>query len=153
MRARFFTLKGQNEEMLRAIFGTLPLLGLSGLLMSIYISLALVKRGRFRKHSKIFVGAVGNMTVGIAAVMTFGICCGLGVDITPISQVVPFLLLGVGVDDMFVMCVLSCLIVRFKTLLFGKSSSVAHHIGCTHYAVILAIVCHEIASAAYRLHW
>lgn len=102
VRARFFTLKGQNEEMLRAIFGTLPLLGLSGLLMTIYISSALVKRGRYRKHSKIFVGAVGNMIVGIAAVMTFGICCGLGVDITPISQVVPFLLLGVGVDDMFV---------------------------------------------------
>ena len=53
-------------------------------------------------HSKIYVGAVGNMIVGIACVMTFGICCGIGVDINPISQVVPFLLLGVGVDDMFV---------------------------------------------------
>jgi predicted RND superfamily exporter protein len=32
----------------------------------------------------------------------FGICCGLGVMVTPISQVAPFLLLGIGVDDMFV---------------------------------------------------
>lgn len=101
-RARFFSLKGQNIEMLRAIFGTLPLLGLSGVLMSGYITLALGKVGSERRHSKVFVGMVGNCAVGISTVMTFGICCGLGVVITPISQVVPFLLLGIGVDDMFV---------------------------------------------------
>lgn len=101
-RARFFSLKGQNVEMLRAIFGTIPLLGLSGLLMSAYITLALGKVGKERRHSKIYVGMVGNCAVGIATVMTFGICCGLGVVVTPISQVVPFLLLGIGVDDMFV---------------------------------------------------
>ena len=101
-RARFFSLKGQNIEMLRAIFGTIPLLGLSGILMSGYIALALVKVGTERRHSKIYVGMVGNCAVGISTVMTFGICCGLGVVVTPISQVVPFLLLGIGVDDMFV---------------------------------------------------
>ena len=101
-RARFFSLKGQNVEMLRAIFGTIPLLGVSGILMSAYITLALGKVGKERRHSKIYVGMVGNCAVGISTVMTFGICCGLGVVVTPISQVVPFLLLGIGVDDMFV---------------------------------------------------
>jgi predicted RND superfamily exporter protein len=101
-RVRYFTLQGQTDEMLRAIFGTLPLLGLSGLLMIMYIAVALGKRGADRKHSKIFIGMVGNMIVGIGCVTTFGLCCGLGVSITPISQVVPFLMLGIGVDDMFV---------------------------------------------------
>ena len=128
-RARFFSLKGQNQEMLRAMFGTAPLLGLSSvqtpgsiclslsamahnarvlcvthrcILMSLYITLALGKVGQERRHSKIFVGMCGNCVVGIATVMTFGISCGMGVIVTPISQVVPFLLLGIGVDDMFV---------------------------------------------------
>ena len=72
------------------------------ILMSLYITLALGKVGQERRHSKIFVGMCGNCVVGIATVMTFGISCGMGVIVTPISQVVPFLLLGIGVDDMFV---------------------------------------------------
>ena len=88
--------------MLRAMFGTAPLLGLSCVLMMSYITLALGKMGNDRRHSKIYVGMVGCSAVGISTVMTFGICCGLGIVVTPISQVVPFLLLGIGVDDMFV---------------------------------------------------
>ena len=102
LQVQFFSLAGQNREMLRAMLGAMPLLGFSIIMISCYLAVALGKFNEQVRHSKIFIGVAGCSLVGMASVFTFGICCGFGVMVTPISQVAPFLLLGIGVDDMFV---------------------------------------------------
>ena len=63
---------------------------------------SLGKWGDKARYSKIHVGLVGTFNVVLSTVIAFGMCCAMGIMLTPISQIVPFLLLGIGIDDMFV---------------------------------------------------
>ena len=49
---------------------------------------------------------IGVASVGLAVVISFGVCSALGVFFGPVHNILPLLLLGLGVDDMFV--VLQC---------------------------------------------
>lgn len=49
------------------------------------------------------LGSMGLFSVGMAFVCACGICSLLGVKYGPIHTSLPFLLMGLGVDDMFVM--------------------------------------------------
>ena len=49
------------------------------------------------------VGLVGTCSVCLSTTNAFGICSMLGVSVTPISQIVPFLLLGIGIDNVFIL--------------------------------------------------
>lgn len=44
----------------------------------------------------------GILSIGMAIVCSFGICSALGLFYSPLMSVLPFLMLGIGVDDMFV---------------------------------------------------
>ena len=44
----------------------------------------------------------GVLSIGMAIVCSFGICSALGLFYSPLTGVLPFLILGIGVDDMFV---------------------------------------------------
>ena len=52
---------------------------------------------------------VGVSVVGQAILASYGLCFYLGVAYGPIHPIIPFLLLGIGVDDMFVIIQVSCL--------------------------------------------
>lgn len=49
---------------------------------------------------------VGLLCVGLAFLSSCGLCSILGIPYGPVHTSLPFLLLGIGVDDMFV--ILSC---------------------------------------------
>eukprot|EP00240_Pyramimonas_obovata_P002581 CAMPEP_0118947786 /NCGR_PEP_ID=MMETSP1169-20130426/46651_1 /TAXON_ID=36882 /ORGANISM="Pyramimonas obovata, Strain CCMP722" /LENGTH=761 /DNA_ID=CAMNT_0006894069 /DNA_START=130 /DNA_END=2412 /DNA_ORIENTATION=+ len=49
----------------------------------------------------------GILSIGMALVAAYGLCVGVGLMFTPLMSAMPFLLLGLGVDDMFV--IIHCL--------------------------------------------
>jgi len=72
--------------------------------MFLYISLSL---GKFRDplRSRFGLGLMGICIVVCSIGISFGICVGiLGIEVTMITlEVVPFLILAVGVDNMFIL--------------------------------------------------
>ncbi len=48
------------------------------------------------------VAAVGILSSLLAYVSSYGLCCMFGLNVTGIHNLLPFLLLGIGVDDMYV---------------------------------------------------
>ncbi|XP_033117037.1 patched domain-containing protein 3-like isoform X2 [Anneissia japonica] len=51
---------------------------------------------------KVYIALSGVTTVGLAVVVSIGFGSYLGLIYTPVHSILPFLLLGIGVDDMFV---------------------------------------------------
>ncbi|XP_045159868.2 patched domain-containing protein 3-like isoform X1 [Mercenaria mercenaria] len=51
---------------------------------------------------KIFLAMSGLLSIGMAIIFTYGVGLGTGIMFGPIHQITPFMLLGIGVDDMFV---------------------------------------------------
>ncbi|KAJ3640245.1 hypothetical protein Zmor_003554 [Zophobas morio] len=51
---------------------------------------------------RLLLGAIGLMNVGMAFIVGCGICSLFGVSYGPVHTSLPFLLLGLGIDDMFV---------------------------------------------------
>lgn len=45
---------------------------------------------------------VGVSVVGVAILSSYGLCFYVGIFYGPVHPTIPFLLLGIGVDDMFV---------------------------------------------------
>lgn len=48
------------------------------------------------------MSVLGVSVVGQAIMASYGLCFYLGVFYGPVHPIIPFLLLGIGVDDMFV---------------------------------------------------
>ncbi|XP_075971511.1 patched domain-containing protein 3-like [Anticarsia gemmatalis] len=85
----------------QAMFDELDKLFLGIMLMFIYIQFAL---SRFNwLQIRLTLGSVGLLCVGLAYVSAVGWCSILGISFGPIHSSLPFLLMGLGIDDMFVM--------------------------------------------------
>ncbi|KAL7301622.1 hypothetical protein TKK_0005631 [Trichogramma kaykai] len=54
-------------------------------------------------RSKPWIGFFGNVSAGMATVSAFGLCCFIGIDFIGINLAAPFLMIGIGIDDTFVM--------------------------------------------------
>ena len=54
-------------------------------------------------RSKPLIGFLGFFTSVLATLAGFGLACYLGVEFIALNLAAPFLLLGIGVDDTFVM--------------------------------------------------
>ncbi|XP_043269886.1 patched domain-containing protein 3 isoform X2 [Venturia canescens] len=54
-------------------------------------------------RSKPWLGLLGNVSAGLATVSAFGLCMYLGVDFIGLNLAAPFLMIGIGIDDTFVM--------------------------------------------------
>jgi Niemann-Pick C1 protein len=49
-----------------------------------------------------FLSLTGIASVAMAIVVSYGLCSAFGVFYGPVHSILPFLLLGIGIDDMFV---------------------------------------------------
>ena len=68
--------------------------------MFVYATLML---GKFNcVHQRSGLAVAGFMGVIMGIVVSYGICSAFGVFFGPMHSVLPFLLLGIGLDDMFV---------------------------------------------------
>ena len=69
-------------------------------LMFIYTLVSLGKHNRV--EHKLYLAAAGIMSVFFGVIFGIGISLALGFPYTPITGILPFICLGIGIDDMFV---------------------------------------------------
>lgn len=84
-----------------AMFHELDKLFLGIMLMFIYIQFALSRCNWL--EIKLTLGSVGLLCVGMAYITSISWCSIIGIPFGPVHSSLPFLLMGLGVDDMFVM--------------------------------------------------
>ncbi|CAK1545868.1 unnamed protein product [Leptosia nina] len=84
-----------------AMFQEMDKLALGIVLMFFYILIA-VSRCNWLEV-RVTLGSVGLLGVGMSYVTAVGWCSILGIPFGPVHSSLPFLLMGLGVDDMFVM--------------------------------------------------
>ena len=70
------------------------------LIVFIYVMVMLGKLNCLEQ--RIYLSIVCIVGVAMGLIVSFGICAVLKLEFGPMHNVIPFLLLGIGIDDMFV---------------------------------------------------
>lgn len=83
------------------MFQDMDRLSLGITMMFIYIQLILSKFSWV--EVRFTLGSVGLLCVGMALLVACGLCSLMGIPFGPVHSSLPFLLMGLGIDDMFVM--------------------------------------------------
>jgi predicted RND superfamily exporter protein len=95
------TAQSLGNELSKVIGGDVVSLNIGLFLIVLYAILVL---GKFHPVlSRSALAFSGCVSVGLAIGGAYGIAGWTGVPQTPVTSVLPFLLLGIGVDDMFVL--------------------------------------------------
>ncbi|XP_066275211.1 patched domain-containing protein 3-like [Branchiostoma lanceolatum] len=88
------------DESRGTIEKNLNLLAIGYVILLGYATLSL---GQFNcTGQKIYVSLTGMVCVGLAVAGSIGVCSAVGAAYGPLHTILPFLILGIGVDDMFV---------------------------------------------------
>ncbi|GMH37538.1 hypothetical protein BSKO_05411 [Bryopsis sp. KO-2023] len=107
----FLSERSVQDELERESYTDATTVALSYLAMLIYVAIALSWTKQcpsqwldLAVHSRIFLALSGVLIVGCAVVGALGLCSWFGVKATLIiMEVIPFLVLAVGVDNMFIL--------------------------------------------------
>ncbi|XP_033738754.1 patched domain-containing protein 3-like isoform X3 [Pecten maximus] len=95
-----YTTRSFDDEGYGAVNADVNLLSTGFSLVMVYLILTL---GRFNLvHQKFYLSIAGLLSVGLAIGFAYGLAITCGVLYGPVHALMPFLLLGIGVDDMFV---------------------------------------------------
>ncbi|XP_050397303.2 patched domain-containing protein 3 isoform X1 [Patella vulgata] len=96
----FFATRSFGDEGGGAITGDVSLLSAGYFVLIIYVAVVL---GRFNQVEQgIYLALSGILCVGMSICVSFGLSSACGLEYGPLHSILPFLLLGIGVDDMFV---------------------------------------------------
>lgn len=89
----------QEESLSEALSGDLPLLSIGFVLLGIYVTFFLGDFHTVRSHMLLAIGAIA--TPGLALGVCFGLSSALGMFFGPVHQILPLLIIGIGIDDCF----------------------------------------------------
>ncbi|XP_052775684.1 patched domain-containing protein 3-like isoform X1 [Mya arenaria] len=95
-----YTARTFDDEAMGALSSDVNLLSIGFSLVFIYLSFSIGKYSWVEQ--KIWLAFSGLLSIGLAIIFTYGIGFATGIMFGPIHQILPFMLLGIGVDDMFV---------------------------------------------------
>lgn len=102
LKLEYFAGRSAKDLVEEATQGDAGLIAAGYIAMLCFASLSLFRYNDLT--SRVTVGFMGVVLVVISVVASFGVCGIFGIPITPSQlQVLPFLALGLGVDDMFVL--------------------------------------------------
>ncbi|XP_013382604.1 protein patched homolog 1 [Lingula anatina] len=96
----YYAFRTRSDEGGGAIFGDLTLLSVGYFLIIIFVAIVLGTFNCVEHRIWLALGCV--LAVGMSIIMSFGLSSAFGVAYGPVHSVLPFLLLGIGVDDAFV---------------------------------------------------
>ena len=82
------------------IFGDIKGLAIGYMLLMVYVQIMLGKFNCIEQRAALTMAGIFGVIMGI--IMCYGICSAIGLFFGPMHNVLPFLLLGIGIDDMFV---------------------------------------------------
>eukprot|EP00904_Undaria_pinnatifida_P001827 jgi/Undpi1/11645/HiC_scaffold_36.g13940.m1 len=91
-----------SDEFGDAVQGDISLISGSYLIILVYTIINLSGRPLLKSRILLSLGAI--MTVGLSIAFSIGLAAYFGFFYTPLHTVLPFVLLGLGVDDSFVIC-------------------------------------------------
>jgi len=98
----YFATRSFSDEFGGAIGADISLLNVAIILNLVYANVQLTQWSRGCRGVRVHVVLCGILAIGLAVISSYGVCAGAGVMYSPLMSVLPFLLLGIGVDDMFV---------------------------------------------------
>ena len=70
------------------------------MIVFVYVTLMLGRLNCVQQRS--MLALAGLASIGMTVGFTYGICSAIGLFYGPMHNIIPFLLLGIGIDDMFV---------------------------------------------------
>lgn len=97
----YITGRSINDELNRNITGDILLLVISYIIMIIFSSLVLSKKMN-GVNSRIGLSLCGIGIILLAIISGYGFCSGLGVEFNSLHMILPFIVVGVGIDDMLI---------------------------------------------------
>ena len=97
MDIAYFTDNAFGPEIDRVVSGDLPIFGAAFIVMLVYLALTLGKCNCVEARPLIAVGSL--LSTICALIMGFGLGSAFGYQVNAIVLLIPFILLGVGVDD------------------------------------------------------
>ncbi|ESO85119.1 hypothetical protein LOTGIDRAFT_130973, partial [Lottia gigantea] len=96
----YFATRSFGDEAGGAISGDVAFLSAGYFVLIVYVAIVL---GRFNQVEQgIYLAFSGILCVGFSIAVSFGLASAFGLEYGPLHSILPFLLLGIGVDDMFV---------------------------------------------------
>lgn len=90
-----------GDEFERAILEDIPLIPIVFIIMSIFTALVFFKRDKVRSRSLLGFGAVVGVLLSLLS--GFGLLFIIGTPFTSMTQLLPFVIFGIGLDDAFIM--------------------------------------------------
>ncbi|CAM9260832.1 unnamed protein product [Ectocarpus sp. 13 AM-2016] len=98
----YLTSRSGDDALEEAVSGEIFLFITTYVLMIAFVSVAIGRccSGPVKRRSWLGVGGV--MLVVAAGLAAYGLNSGFDIPFTPLSRILPFILIGIGVDDMFV---------------------------------------------------
>lgn len=90
-----------GEEFARAIVNDIPLVPLVFVIMSLFNCIAFAKCDKLQSRSLLGLGAVVSVLLSLISGYGFMFLCG--VPFTSMTQILPFIIFGIGLDDAFIL--------------------------------------------------
>jgi len=84
----------------QTIMGDIRQLGMGYAIVFVYVIFMLGKLDCVEQ--RVFLSFAGILSVIFGMTVAYGLCSAAGLFFTPMHNILPFLLLGIGIDDMFV---------------------------------------------------
>ncbi|XP_053399173.1 patched domain-containing protein 3-like [Mercenaria mercenaria] len=92
-----------SEELNENVIGDITIFSITFTLMITYACVATLTARCDVVGQRANLGFAGVIAAGLAIVAAFGLCSACGVEFVSIVGVIPFLIIGIGVDDMFML--------------------------------------------------
>ncbi|KAL7558591.1 hypothetical protein ACA910_016211 [Epithemia clementina (nom. ined.)] len=89
-----------SDEFERAILKDIPLIPIVFVIMSVFTAIIFFKRDKVQSRSLLGFGAV--LAVLLSLLSGFGLLFMIGTPFTSMTQILPFVIFGVGLDDAFI---------------------------------------------------
>ena len=97
---QYFCQKSFSDAIGGTIRGDLKFLSMGFIIVFIYIMLML---GKFNSvEQRAYLSLLGVVAILLGTAVSYGVCQLFGVWYGPMNSILPFMLLGIGIDDMFV---------------------------------------------------
>lgn len=100
-RLEISTLRCFSDEVERAIVKDIPLVPMIFVVMSIFTCVIFCRRHWI--YSRCFLGFGAVFTVLLSIMTSYGLLFLIGVPFTSMTQILPFIIFGVGLDDAFIL--------------------------------------------------
>lgn len=99
-KLEFHTLRSVPDELLRAIANDIPLVPFVFIIMLLFTCLVFYRHDKVQSRSLLGVGSI--LTIVMSMMSAYGIVFIAGIPFTSLTQILPFVVFGVGLDDTFI---------------------------------------------------